>query len=111
MNTPSDASPEALVESHGVAPRVLSAPRPMYWSVRRELWENRSIYIAPLAAAGVGIMAFLIGLGFSHSLMGHAQDAADQRVMLAMPYAHVAWLLLATSLMVGFFYCLEALHG
>jgi len=111
MNTPSDAIPETLVESQGVAPTVLSAPRPMYWSVRRELWENRSIYIAPLAAAGVGIMAFLIGLGFSHSMRRHAEDAADQRVMLAMPYAHAVWLLLATSLAVGFFYCLDALHG
>ena len=27
--------------------------RPFYWSVRRELWENRSIYIAPLIVAGV----------------------------------------------------------
>lgn len=111
MNTPSDAIPETLVESQGVAPTVLSAPRPLYWSMRRELWENRSIYIAPLAAAGVGIMAFLVGLGFSHSMRRHAEDAADQRVMLAMPYAHAVWLLLATSLAVGFFYCLDALHG
>ena len=22
--------------------------RPFYWSVRRELWENRSLYLAPL---------------------------------------------------------------
>lgn len=109
MNTPSDVVPESLVESQGVA--LLSAPRPMYWSVRRELWENRSIHIAPLAAAGVGMLAFLIGLGFSHSMSGHAGDAGDQRVMLAMPYAHVAWLLLATALTVGFFYCLDALHG
>ena len=27
--------------------------RPFYWSVRRELWENRSIYIAPLAVAAL----------------------------------------------------------
>ena len=111
MNTPSDVVPESLVGSPGVAPAVTSAPRPMYWSVRRELWENRSIFIAPLAAAGVGMLAFLIGLGFSHSMSGHAHDAADQRVTLAMPYAHVAWLLLATALTVGFFYCLDALHG
>lgn len=106
MNTPSNVVPESLAESQGVA--LLSAPRPMYWSVRRELWENRSIHIAPLAAAGVGMLAFLIGLGFSHSMGGHA---GDQRVMLAMPYAHVVWLLLATALTVGFFYCLDALHG
>ena len=102
MNTPSAVVPE----SQGVG--LLSAPRPMYWSVRRELWENRSIHIAPLAAAGVGVLAFLVGLGFSHSTGGHV---GDQRVMLAMPYAHVAWLLLATALTVGFFYCLDALHG
>ena len=111
MHTPSDVVPESLVKPQGVAPAVPSAPRPMYWSVRRELWENRSIYIAPLAAAGVGMLAFLIGLGFSHSMSRHAGDAADERVMLAMPYAHVAWLLLATALTVGFFYCLDALHG
>lgn len=111
MHTPSDVVPESLVKPQGVAPAVSSAPRPMYWSVRRELWENRSIYIAPLAAAGVGMLAFVFGLGFSHSMSRQAGDAADERVMLAMPYAHVAWLLLATALTVGFFYCLDALHG
>ncbi len=76
MNTPSDVVPESLVGSQGVA--LLSAPRPMYWSVRRELWENRSIHIAPLAAAGVGMLAFLIGLGLSHSMSRHMGDAGDQ---------------------------------
>jgi hypothetical protein len=33
----------------------------MDWLLRRELWENRSIYIAPLAVAGVILFAFLIG--------------------------------------------------
>ena len=27
--------------------------RPVYWSIRRELWENRSLYIAPLIVAAV----------------------------------------------------------
>ena len=31
---------------------ALSPTQPFYWSVRREFWENRSIYIAPLALAG-----------------------------------------------------------
>ena len=30
------------------------------WSVRRELWENRSIYIAPMAVAAVALFAFLM---------------------------------------------------
>jgi ABC-type dipeptide/oligopeptide/nickel transport system permease component len=35
-------------------------PRAIYWSVRRELWENRSIYIAPLAVAAVMVFGFFI---------------------------------------------------
>src|SRR5436305_964562 len=34
--------------------------RAIYWSVRRELWENRSIYIAPLAVAAVMVFGFFI---------------------------------------------------
>ena len=40
-------------DTPAAAPAVLRATRPLYWSVRRELWENRSIYIAPLAVAAV----------------------------------------------------------
>ena len=29
----------------------------LFWSVRRELWENRSIYLAPLIVAGVIALA------------------------------------------------------
>jgi ABC-2 type transport system permease protein len=48
--------PESLPGSQGIAPAIISAARPLYWSVRRELWENRSIYIAPLAVAGVVLL-------------------------------------------------------
>ena len=40
----------------------MSATRPLYWSVRRELWENRSIYIAPLARWRRLLLGFLISL-------------------------------------------------
>jgi ABC-2 type transport system permease protein len=112
MSIPSNAMPEAI-DSQRMAPPVLSANRPLYWSIRRELWENRSIYIAPLAVAGVGLLGFLIGMmGFSHSK--HAQAAPDEahrQVFLAMPYAHAAWVLLLTGFLVGIFYSLDALHG
>ena len=36
--------------------------RPFYWSVRRELWENRAIYLAPLVVAGVVLISFLFSL-------------------------------------------------
>ncbi|MEI9963694.1 MAG: hypothetical protein WDM92_02350 [Caulobacteraceae bacterium] len=41
MSALSDTAAEAAVER----PPVLRRTRPFYWSVRRELWENRSIYL------------------------------------------------------------------
>ena len=54
MNTPSNDVPESI------APAVMPATRPMVWSVRRELWENRSIYLAPLIVATVVVLASLV---------------------------------------------------
>jgi ABC-2 type transport system permease protein len=109
MNTPSNALPEFPVDSQVVAPAAMSATRPLYWSIRRELWENRSIYIAPLVAAAVGMLAFLISMiGLRHSK--HALPA-DPRIELVMPYSHCVWFLILTALIVGVFYSLDALHG
>jgi ABC-2 type transport system permease protein len=55
MNTASN------IASSGVTDPGYSAPtRPFYWSVWRELWENRSIYIAPLIVAIVVLFGFLV---------------------------------------------------
>ncbi len=51
MNTQSNGMTESSMQSQGTAPAAWSAARAMYWSIRREIWENRSIYVAPLAAA------------------------------------------------------------
>jgi ABC-2 type transport system permease protein len=91
----------------------MSVPRPFYWSVRRELWENRSIYVAPLAVAAVVLLGSAISLvGVPRSVRGVAAlDLEIQSAMLAHPYAHIAMLLVATGILVGIFYCLDALHG
>jgi len=113
MNTPSNAVPGSLLDSPVVPPAAMSATRPMYWSVRRELWENRSIYIAPLAAAAVAMLAFLISLmGLPQSMRELAPlDPAHQPGDLVQPYGHAAWLIGVTALIVGVFYSLDALHG
>jgi len=112
MTTPSNAVPESL-DSQRIALAVLSTTRPLYWSIRRELWENRSIYVAPLAVAVVGLLGFSISLiGLPRSMRElTALDPAHQRIMLAMPYSHAAWLLILTAFVVGMFYSLDALHG
>ena len=64
------------------APAALSATRPLYWSVRRELWENRSIYVAPLVVAAVVLFGFLIStlrLPAAHARRGGARPGAAAR--------------------------------
>ena len=116
MNTPSNVQPEPAADSQGLAPTAIPAipaTRPMYWSVRRELWENRSIYIAPLVVAAVVLFGFLIRtITLPHRMRAVlALDPAHQRQAIAMPYSFVAALLIATAFVVGVFYCLDALHG
>ena len=60
MNTPSNAVPESPLDSQVIAPAAMSATRPMYRSVRRELWESRSIYIAPCSPRPTTTLRFCL---------------------------------------------------
>src|SRR5437870_11316110 len=102
MNTQSNAMPESF-DSQGIAPVAMSATRPMYWSVRRELWENRSIYIAPVVVAAVVLFGFLISMMRLPHRTGAflALDPAKQRQAVAMPYSAVAFLIIMTAFIVG----------
>ena len=113
MNGQSNPVSNSSLDFQGIAPAAMSATRPMYWSLRRELWENRSIYIAPVAVAAVVMLGFLISLiRLPQSMRELAMlDPAHQPAMLAMPYSHVAMLILLTAIIVGVFYSLDALHG
>ena len=108
MSVQSNAVPESPLDSPGIAPAALSATRPLYWSVRRELWENRSIYIAPLAVAAVVLFGFLI------ATIGRAMatvDSVRKAAVLAEPSSFASGLIMATAFIVGVFYSLEALHS
>jgi ABC-2 type transport system permease protein len=113
MNTQANATHDSPLGAREIAPAVLSATQPFYWSVRRELWENRSIYIAPLAAGAVYLFAFLISLIHLPRKMRalSALDLAQQHEAIPQPYDFAAGLFMATALIVGVFYCLDALHG
>ncbi len=81
--------------------------------MRRELWENRSIYVAPLAAAGVYLFGFLISLiRLPQKMRALAMlDPSHQRAAVNMPYEFAAGLIMVTTLIVAVFYCLDAMHG
>jgi ABC-2 type transport system permease protein len=102
MSTPSNTVPGTPLESQVTAPAVITASRSMYWAVRRELWEYRSIYIAPLAAGALFLLAFSIALMLS---------PAHRHGPLDIPYEFAAALIMGTAFIVGIFYSLDALYG
>ena len=87
--------------------------RPLYWSVWRELWENRSIYIAPLIVAAVQVFGFAISaIGLADRRRGVLLlDPTDGRTAIEQPYDLAAMIMIFTVFIVGAFYCLDALHG
>jgi len=111
MNTQSHAMPGSPLDSQGIAPAAVSATRPLYWSVRRELWENRSIYIAPLAVAAVALCGFCFSTIAGIWEPALRLDPTQPREAVAMPYDIAAGLMMLTGIVVSVFYCLDALHG
>ncbi len=113
MNTQSNAMPESHLETQVVAPAEISGTRRLYWSLRRELWEYRSIYVAPLAVAALILFGFLISTIHLREKMRTALTLSpmQQHQLIAQPYNFAALLIMFTTLVVAVFYCLDALHG
>ncbi|HEU4464825.1 MAG TPA: ABC transporter permease [Gemmatimonadota bacterium] len=90
-----------------------SPARNFWWTLRRELWENRSIYLAPLIVAGLFLIGFFVGLVRLPERMRAAEALAPIQRQEAMdqPYVIVAMALMAIALLVSVFYSLDALYG
>ena len=118
MSAGSNATPDAAAHSPGApeAPAgrsALATTRPLYWSVRRELWEHRSITIAPLAVAVLALLGFVVSLRDFPARMRvlPTLDPGLQSALLARPYGLASSVILMTGILVALFYCLDALHG
>ena len=113
ITTQANTAPEPPIDAQAVAPASALATRPLYWSVRRELWENRSIVIAPLAVAAVWVFAFSMSLihlpDRRRAIL--LLDQAQQHAAIQKPYDIAAIVFIANAFIVGVFYCLDALHG
>ncbi len=110
MNPPTNGVHEFPSEAREAAPPTLQATRPMYWAIRRELWENRSVYIAPLVVTLVVLFGSLISTMFLPSKIRNLPaDPAQQK--LVTPFKMAPAPIMLASFLVGFFYSLEALYG
>jgi ABC-2 type transport system permease protein len=113
MNTQSNAtSPTFRAES--VAPAEIPALRQFFSLIEREVWESRSLYIAPLATACVFLLGFVIKLA---SFRGHLRSASSPLLSPAelgsvtQPFDVVAVLMMVVTFLVALLYCLDALYG
>jgi ABC-2 type transport system permease protein len=107
MNAESNAVPGLPLEERG-APARMAATHPFLWSVRRELWEYKSLYLAPLAVAGVTLLGYLFAsMGYALS----SQDMARRRSALTEPLHFAMALIMGAAFFAGLFYCLDTLHG
>jgi ABC-2 type transport system permease protein len=80
------------------------------WSVRRELWESRYVYIVPLIVAALYLVGFVIGaahLPLSPAVRSSASPAAR---LLESPLDSVSLALMLAYVVIAVIYCLGALH-
>jgi ABC-2 type transport system permease protein len=110
MNLPSDPSLQYGVDTEPAAYAPLADTRPVYWSVRRELWENRYLYVAPLIVAAIVLFAaFVMTVTRAHRM--RTQSPAVPQTSIVHPLRIAPPPIMFTTMIVGLFYCLDALHG
>jgi ABC-2 type transport system permease protein len=113
MNTPSNVPPAPPLESRVAAPPIKAANDLMYWSIRRELWENRSLTIAPLAVAVFALFVLMMtAFGLPHRMRNlPTLDAAKRHAAVIGHFAMAPSVIGITTILVGIFYSLDALYG
>lgn len=113
MSSQSNVMPDSTLRLQRIAAAVVPAAKLMYWSLRRELWENRMIYVGPVALACVFLFGFSISI--IHLLVEmHTTpwlDLAQQRELFGQPYELAEDLIMGAALLVGLFYSADALYG
>ena len=107
MTTPANTLPEIR------SAQPVPATRPFLWSVRRELWEHRLIIGAPVVAALVYIVLYLINLMILRYRTHGAWPTEPEKLhsLIMTPHDFAAALIMGTGFIVGLYYCLDALYG
>src|SRR5438874_1333563 len=95
-----------------IAAAEIPLGRRIYWAVRREFWESRYIFLAPLGATTLFMGSFLLtAIHLPEKVRAAAAlDAAKQHDTLSIPYELAGDLMMGTFLLVAMFYCVESLQ-
>lgn len=91
--------------------REISPLQRFAWSVRREVWENRSIYLVPAAVGVLIVLATAVNvLHMAPRLHTAPLDAAMQHDAES-PFIFASLLLMFSTMVVAVFYSVDALYG
>lgn len=111
MNSQADPT-QSAVPAQPATSTAFPVARSLYWSIRREVWENRSIYIAPLTAASLFLVGFAINpLSMPRHLGTAPPGPVRPDELIASRFELAAALIMGTGLIVGVFFSLDALYG
>jgi ABC-2 type transport system permease protein len=110
MNTQSNAAASPL-GAQSVVPPDIPALRQFYLLVQREVWESRSLYIAPLVVAGLFLLGFVLNMIRFPGRLRSALTPGELHNVITQPFDIVAVLMMAVTFVVALFYCLDALYG
>lgn len=108
MSTQTTTVPGSFAQWDGISPAL----RAFCWSIRRELWENRSLYIAPLIAATVFVLGFIVSVArLRHQVSSSQLDTAQLHEALTTRFDLAAGLIMVVAFVIGIFYAIDALYG
>lgn len=91
--------------------REIPAIRRFYWLVQRELWENRSVYLAPLVVGVISMLGSFVALVHLPARIRSVADPMRVHEVVEQPFVAVALALMAIDIIVAVIYCLDALYG
>jgi len=99
--------------SASIVPRPIPTTQLLYWSIRRELMEYRSIYLAPAAIGAVIVLGFgFVLVGLPHLVSSAMALSPEKRHdAISQPFEVVAGLIMAAAFIVSFYYALDTLYG
>jgi ABC-2 type transport system permease protein len=91
----------------------MKTTRPFAWSVRREIWEHRAVWIAPSAAAGLVLFGFLVRIVKLPALLEKVSHLPpmEHAAAIGAPFAISAVAIMLTGVVVSVFFCLSALNN
>ena len=84
------------------------------WTLRRELWENRAVWQAPIGTAALSVLAFLVtvpALPRRVAALSSSTDMEAAHLGVHGPYGAVAIVGFAIAFVMSVFYCAETLQG